>query len=129
MFSPDADAGLLREGRFPCPDRPPSLSIAADRFARVRKQNIRRAGRHPLSNHATRHSPLVASSPQFRLASQPKPWRRLVRTAGLEPARLEGQKILSLQRLPVPPRPHARDLSLLRHSREGGSPGGLREAL
>ena len=29
----------------------------------------------------------------------------LVRTAGLEPARPEGQKILSLRRLPVPPRP------------------------
>ena len=30
----------------------------------------------------------------------------LVRTAGLEPARPEGQEILSLRRLPVPPRPH-----------------------
>ena len=29
----------------------------------------------------------------------------MVRTAGLEPARPFGQKILSLQRLPVPPRP------------------------
>jgi hypothetical protein len=33
----------------------------------------------------------------------------LVRTAGLEPARPIGQKILSLQRLPVPPRPHGPD--------------------
>src|SRR4051812_41474724 len=33
---------------------------------------------------------------------------RLVRTAGFEPARPYGQKILSLQRLPVPPRPHGR---------------------
>src|SRR5436305_14031655 len=31
----------------------------------------------------------------------------MVRTAGLEPARPEGQEILSLRRLPVPPRPHA----------------------
>ena len=31
----------------------------------------------------------------------------LVRTAGFEPARPYGQKILSLQRLPVPPRPQA----------------------
>jgi hypothetical protein len=33
-------------------------------------------------------------------------WAMLVRTAGLEPASPYGQKILSLQRLPVPPRPH-----------------------
>src|SRR5688572_4938815 len=32
--------------------------------------------------------------------------QELVRTVGLEPTRPSGQKILSLQRLPVPPRPH-----------------------
>lgn len=35
-------------------------------------------------------------------------FNRLVRTAGLEPAQPWGRKILSLVRLPIPPRPHRR---------------------
>ena len=54
--------------------------------------------------------------------SKPDRPKGLVRTAGLEPARPEGQKILSLQRLPVPPRPHGQGDSAIcgrRDSRNG----------
>ena len=65
-------------------------------------------GRHAFAEGRLR----LAGHSRFRLNSEvachPKPWRRVVRPAGVEPAWDCSRRILSPQRLPISPRAHSK---------------------